>query len=144
MPSAQTSRQTSAKNGRSGRGAAQGVRRATTAGRIGGVLAIIIGVLHLFLAPVALHLATWLGALFIIGGVVLLVTAIGLFARSSTPAWMLAGLVTLGMFVGGIASRTIGLFGLHFPWSPILIFALVLEGILLVLWAGTGRPTAAR
>ncbi|MHB8294183.1 MAG: hypothetical protein ACYDH5_06055 [Acidimicrobiales bacterium] len=116
-------------------------------GRLAGLLALVIGLLHLALAPKALHIVTWLGALFLIGGIALLACAAVLLARPASsaaqPAWGIAGLVAAGMFVGGAASRTVGLLGLHFPWSPIIVVALVLEAVLLALWAASGFGRSA-
>ena len=119
------------------------VRRGNAGGAVvagfAGAIAIINAVIHFIETPSYLQEKAWLGSLFIIGGVALVVAAIGLFARKSTWAWWLGALVSAGMLIGGILSRTTGLFNCHeTAWEASLIVSLVLDVLYLMLFATSG------
>lgn len=107
--------------------------------RVTAVLAVVIAFIHFVETPSQFSEAAWLGVLFVIGGIGLLVAALGLAARQATWAWWLAALISAGMFVGGILSRTTGLFGFHeSDWEASLLVSLVLEAVYLMLFFTSG------
>ena len=101
------------------------------------VLAAAVGGLHLVLAPEYLEEAPYLGVLFVVGGVTLIAAAAALWRAAKLPVALGAGtLVALGMFVGGVLSRTVGLPGFHeSDWEPSLLVSLALEAGFVVLAA---------
>jgi hypothetical protein len=101
------------------------------------VLAAVIGGLHLVLAPEYLSEAPVIGLLFIVGGVALLAAAVGLWRSRQRPVALGVGtLVALGMLVGGVLSRTVGLLGFHeSDWETSLLLSLALEAVFVLLAA---------
>jgi hypothetical protein len=89
-----------------------------------------------------------LGASFLVGGIGLVAGASVAMLRNSTalyrPVVDLVGLIMVGMFVGGIASRTIGLFGYSDDeWEPLLLVSLVGDVIALAGWPVARRSAVA-
>ncbi len=108
--------------------------------QVAATLAALVGVLHLVLSPEYLDEAPYVGALFIIGGVTLLGVAWALLRRPAPAAWTVGGLVSIGMFVGFVLSRTVGLPGFHEgEWELSGIVSLVLEAAFVTLWAMAHR-----
>lgn len=112
-------------------------------------LAAAIGVLHLALAPEYLSEAPLIGLLFIVGGVALVAAAVGLWRDLHRPVALGIGtLVALGMFVGGVLSRTVGLLGFHeSDWESSLLVSLALEAVFVLLAARAYarlRPAVSR
>jgi hypothetical protein len=105
-------------------------------------LAAVIGVLHLALSPEYLDEAPYVGVLFVVGGLTLLGVAWALLRRPAPAAWTVGGLVSIGMFVGFVLSRTVGLPGFHeAEWEVSGIVSLVLEAAFVTLWARAhGHP----
>jgi hypothetical protein len=98
--------------------------------------ALIVAVIHAVYAPDVLEEARYVGILFIVGAIVLLYSAAMLVYRPSFLPWLLGGLVSAGMFVGFILSRTTGLPGYReADWETAGIVSLVLEAVFLVAWA---------
>jgi hypothetical protein len=95
-----------------GFGASQAARGMTWALLVVAAMAVV-GVIHLAEAPEYLEEEVLLGISFLVGGVGLLAGASVAMLRNGTalyrPAVDLVALIMVGMFVGGIASRTIGL-----------------------------------
>jgi hypothetical protein len=96
---------------------------------IGAAALAVVGIIHLVLSPEYLSEQTYIGVLFILGGVVLCALAAWLFAREAPAAWLLGALVMAGMGIGFVLSRTTGLPGFHeSEWELSGVVCLVLEG----------------
>jgi hypothetical protein len=103
-------------------------------------------VLHAVLVPDHLEEKFYIGVLFMVGGVVMLIVAAALVALARPMvAWLTGALVSLGMIVGFLLSRTVGLPdgyyepGWEAPYGPV---SLVVEGLfVLAFLAWLGRPT---
>jgi hypothetical protein len=88
----------------------------------------VVGVIHLILSPEYLSEQTYVGVLFIAGGVFLCALAVALWMRDNVPSWLLGALTMAGMGIGYILSRTTGLPGLkETEWELSGIVCLVLE-----------------
>ncbi len=88
------------------------------------------GILHLILAPEYLEEQTYIGVLFIVGGLTAIVLAYLAWTRADTSAVALGAAIALGMGVGFVLSRTTGLPGFHEgEWEFSGVLSLVLEGI---------------
>lgn len=103
--------------------------------RLAATFAALVGVIHLALSPEYLEEAPYVGVLFIVGGLALLGVAWALLRRPAPAAWTTGGLVSIGMFIGFVLSRTVGLPGFHeAEWELSGIASLVLEAAYVVLW----------
>jgi drug/metabolite transporter (DMT)-like permease len=71
----------------------------------------VVGVIHLVLSPEYLSEQTYIGVLFIAGGLFLCALAIALWTRDNVPSWLLGALTMAGMGIGYILSLTTGLPG---------------------------------
>jgi hypothetical protein len=102
---------------------------------VGVILLIVIGIIHLLIIRIGLHIQPYLGILFIIAVVAAFAGALWIALKDSAAAWLLGGLAALAPFVGYIVSRTIGLPGIHpLPWqAPNGVLSLVIEAIVVVL-----------
>lgn len=81
--------------------------------------ALLSAVVHLVIAPEHLAETLYIGILFIAGSVALLLTAGALALWNSVTAWWAGALVSGGMILGFVLSRTIGLPGYHEQgWDP--------------------------
>jgi hypothetical protein len=88
----------------------------------------VVGVIHLVLSPEYLSEQTYIGVLFIAGGLFLCALAVALWMRDNVPSWFLGALTMAGMGIGYILSRTTGLPGLkESEWELSGIVCLVLE-----------------
>jgi len=88
----------------------------------------VVGVIHLVLSPEYLSEQTYVGVLFIAGGLFLCALAVALWMRDNVPSWLLGALTMAGMGIGYILSRTTGLPGLkETEWELSGIVCLVLE-----------------
>lgn len=100
----------------------------TSRRRIGAGLLAATGVLHLVLAPEYLDEKTYIGVLFVLGGLTALALAGVLLRVHDRPAWAASGLVAAGMAVGFILSRTVGLPGFHeSEWELSGVVSVLLE-----------------
>src|SRR3954464_7700352 len=100
----------------------QGIRR------FAAVAIAMVGVLHLVLAKEYLEEETYIGVLFIAGGVAAVVVAVRLWMAPDRLAWGIGALVAAGMFVGFVLSRTTGLPGFkESEWELSGIVSLLLE-----------------
>jgi drug/metabolite transporter (DMT)-like permease len=118
-----------------------------TTQRLAAALAVAVAVIHVIEAPEYIEQTPYLGIGFVIGALALIVGAVLLWRRrraGSGPGWLLAVLVSAGMFVGGILSRTTGLPGFHEEeWEPALLVSLLLEAGVMVTWLVAQRSTAS-
>ncbi|MEU9112231.1 hypothetical protein AB0D04_10640 [Streptomyces sp. NPDC048483] len=71
--------------------------------------ALLSAVVHLLLVPEHLQEVTYIGVLFLVGSIALLLAAAGLARRNPVPAWVLGTLINAGMILGFALSRTVGL-----------------------------------
>ncbi len=121
--------------------------------RLAATCAAGTGVLHLALVPEHLH-ASYLGALFVFGGVGSLIAGVALWRAPHKWGWGLGGLTAGAMAVGLLASRSVGLpgvFGMpgvhESEWRALEDIALLLElGFLTLAWLEWGerrRPLRA-
>ncbi|MFF7754412.1 hypothetical protein ACFZCP_35435 [Streptomyces sp. NPDC007971] len=98
--------------------------------------AVTDAVLHALLVPVHLEEAFYIGLLFAVGSVVMLVVAVALVVqRRPVAAWLTGVPASLGMVVGFAMSRTVGLPGGYYedgweaPYGPLSLLA---EGLFVV------------
>jgi hypothetical protein len=88
----------------------------------------VVGIIHLVLSPEYLSEQTYIGVLFISGGLFECGLAIALWRADNVPSWLLGALTMAGMGIGFVLSRTTGLPGLHeSEWELSGIVTLVLE-----------------
>ncbi|MEU1284191.1 hypothetical protein [Kitasatospora sp. NPDC005856] len=105
-------------------------------------------VVHLILVPSHLEEKPYIGVLFVIGSTVMLGVAVGLVAlRRPVGAWLVGSATSIGMIVGFLLSRTVGLPGYHEegweqPYGPLSLLVEALFVVTFALWLG--RPHAAR
>src|SRR4051812_23168325 len=66
----------------------------------------VVGVIHLILSPEYLSEQTYIGVLFIAGGLFLCALAVALWRVDNGPSWVLGALTMAGMGVGFLLSRT--------------------------------------
>lgn len=87
-----------------------------------------VGVIHLILSPEYLSEQTYVGALFIAGGLFLCGLAVALWRADNVPSWLLGALTMAGMGIAFVLSRTTGLPGFkESEWELSGIVTLVLE-----------------
>ena len=111
--------------------------------RIGAGALAATGVLHLILTPEYLEEQTYIGVLFIAGGIAALALAVAIWRRDDPRAWGAAALIAAGMGIGFILSRTTGLPGFHEgEWELSGIVSLLLEGTVIVAALGALRAQA--
>ena len=114
--------------------------------RIAAIAIALVGVIHLVLAPEQLKTETYVGVLFIVGGLAALYVAVRLWMAPDRRAWTLGAAVAACMFVGFILSRTTGLPGFKEPeWELSGIVSLILEAGFIGAFLATRRaqPVAA-
>jgi hypothetical protein len=88
----------------------------------------VVGVIHLILSPEYLSEQTYIGALFIAGGLFMCALAVALWRADNVPSWLLGALTMAGMGIGFVLSRTTGLPGLkESEWELSGIVCLILE-----------------
>jgi hypothetical protein len=91
------------------------------------------GALHLVLTPEYSEEQAYLGVLFVVGGLAAIGLAWAVWTRADARALVLGTLVALGMGVGFILSRTVGLPGFHeTEWELSGLVSLLLEGVVIV------------
>jgi hypothetical protein len=115
------------------------------------VAAFYVAGVHLGLAEQRYNQAHYVGALFVVGALGLLVGAAiaaggDSFGRPVVwAAWSLGAIVCVGMFVGFLLSRTVGLPGYHrSDWPPEQVIALALEAVYLVTFGMALRNRRSR
>ena len=92
-----------------------------------------VGVIHLVLSPEYLSEQTYIGVLFIAGGLFLCALAVPLWRADNVPSWLLGALTMAGMGIGFVLSRTTGLPGLP----------RVRVGALRASWRSCSRPASS-
>src|SRR3954464_12658177 len=105
----------------------------------------VVGVIHLILSPEYLSEQTYIGVLFIAGGLFLCALAVALWRVDNVPSWLLGAPTMAGMGIGYVLSRTTGLPGLkETEWELSGIVCLVLEaGFVAAAVAAPSRGGAA-
>ncbi len=103
---------------------------------------LVIGVLHLYMAPQEYGETPYMGILFGINFVAALIAAVGIY-RHETWGWLLGVGIAAGSLVGYLLSRTVGLPGMEIEeWlQPLGIFSLLVEGGFILL-AAVKKPWA--
>lgn len=118
-----------------------------TTQRLGAALAAAVALIHGVEAPEYLEETAYIGVGFVVGALALAAAAVLLWRRhraGTGTGWLLAVLVSAGMFVGGVLSRTTGLPGFHeHGWEPMLLLSLLLEAGVVVAWLVAQRSTAS-
>jgi hypothetical protein len=107
---------------------------------VAAILLIVIGIIHLMIIKVGLHLQMYLGVLFIIDVVAAFISALWIAFLDAWGGWLLGLLAALGPLIGYILTRTMRLPGLHIlPTSSIGDASVVIEAIVIVfaIWALT-------
>lgn len=110
---------------------------------LGACCAVANTVLHTLLVPDHLEEMFYIGVLFAVGSAVMLVVAVALVTASRPmAAWLTGAVVSLGMIVGFLLSRTVGLPdgyyepGWEAPYGPL---SLLVEGVFVLAfltWLG--------
>jgi hypothetical protein len=103
------------------------------------------GIIHLLLSPEYLSEQTYVGALFIAGGLFLCAVAVALWRADNVPSWFLGALTMAGMGIAFVLSRTTGLPSFkESGWDGLGIVTLVLEaGFVAAAIAALSRGGAA-
>ena len=111
--------------------------------RLAAALLAGTGVLHLVLAPEYLAEKTYVGVLFILGGLASLAVATCLWKAHDTVAWALGGVTAAGMAAGFLLSRSVGLPGFHpTDWEPSGIVSVLVEAGFVAALAWHARVVA--
>ncbi|MFJ9851120.1 hypothetical protein [Streptomyces sp. NPDC101150] len=111
------------------------------------ICALLSAVVHLLLVPEHLQEVPYIGILFLVGSVALLVVAAGLARRDPVPAWLLGVVVNGGMILGFALSRTVGLpdyreQGWDPPYGTLSIISEAVFLVAFVAWCGARRTLA--
>src|SRR4051812_11118678 len=111
--------------------------------RSAAVALAVVGLIHLAITPEGLEEQTYIGVLFLLGGVAALIAAVWVWRADDRPVWAAAALMCAAMFVAFVLSRTVGLPGFkESEWEPIGLLSLVAEAWVVVL-AALVTPRAA-
>ncbi len=86
-------------------------------GQLAGGLLALAGIVHLLLAPEHLEEAPGLGLAFLAGGVLALGWALVVARRPGPAVWGAGMVIALAMGLAYLASRTVGLAGMHEAWD---------------------------
>lgn len=110
--------------------------------RTGGVLLLLNALLHVVEGPEYLEEEAYIGVLFFVGAALLLVAGVQLLRRDDPRSWLVGVVISVGMLVAGVLSRTTGLPSFkESEWEPTLIVAFVLELLFLGVYAARARRT---
>lgn len=106
----------------------------------------INGVLHLVLSPEYLGQKTYVGLLFLAGGLVATTAAIRLWRSDDRMAWRLGIVTAAGMAIGLVLSRTTSLPSFkEAEWELSAVVSLLTEvGFLALAWNGLPRIGRSR
>lgn len=112
---------------------------------VAALCALTSAVLHLMLFPSHLVEMPYIGILFLVGSLALIYTAVGLAWHNPVPAWVVGALVSAGMIVGLVLSRTVGLPGYREDsWDPPYgVLSMIAEFFFILAFIAwmSGRPT---
>jgi hypothetical protein len=96
--------------------------------RLGAIAIAAAGLIHLVLAPEYFEAQTYLGVLFLLSVPLCSWVAVRLWRGDDRAAWLLGTAVALGMALGFLLSRTVGLPGFHEgEWELLGVVSLVVE-----------------
>ncbi len=99
---------------------------------------VLIGLIHLSLAPDYLQPAAYVGVLFLLSCAGVWTAAVGISAGIK-GAWLLGAGVAGGMFAGLVLASTVGLPQFRDSFAaPLAVPALVLEGLVVAVYAVAG------
>ncbi len=103
-------------------------------------LLVVIGGIHLSLAPQEYGEAPYMGILFGINCIAAIIAAMGIY-RQATWGWLLGVGTVVGSLIGYILSRTIGLPGMEIEeWlQPAGVLSLAVEAVFIFLFM-TKKP----
>ncbi|GAA3794620.1 hypothetical protein [Streptomyces chiangmaiensis] len=114
---------------------------------LGACCAVANVVLHILLIPGHLEEKFYIGVLFAVGSAVMLAVALALvIMKRPLAAWLTGALVSLGMIIGFLLSRTVGLpDGYHErSWDPPYgVLSLLVEGLFVIAFLAWLRDRAA-
>jgi hypothetical protein len=97
--------------------------------RVGAATMAGIAAIHLLLAPEYLGEQTYVGALFLLGAGAGAFVAARLWRGDDPASWALGVVISAGMAIGFVLSRTVGLPGFHEgEWELSGLVSLALEG----------------
>jgi hypothetical protein len=115
--------------------------------------ALANALIHLSLVPSHLTEKTYIGILFLVGSLVMLGVAAGLvLQRRPLGVWLIGATTSIGMIIGFLLSRTVGLPDYHEAgWEPPYgVLSLVVEGFFVLTFlawlkeGGAGRVADLR
>ncbi len=96
--------------------------------RTGAALIAATGAIHIILAPEYLGERAYIGIGFILGGIAALLIGARLWRAGDQAAWALGAVLSAGMAVGFVLSRTVGLPGFHeSEWELSGLLSVLLE-----------------
>jgi hypothetical protein len=114
---------------------------------LGACCAVANAVLHTLLIPDHLEEKFYIGVLFAVGSALMLAVALALvIMKHPLATWLTGALVSLGMIIGFLLSRTVGLpDGYHEPnWEPPYgVLSLLVEGLFVIAFLAWLRDRAA-
>lgn len=115
---------------------------------VGACCAVVNAVLHVLLVPDHLEEKFYIGFLFAVGSVAMVVVAVALVVmKRPLAAWLTGSIVSLGMIVGFLLSRTVGLPDGYYeadwepPYGPL---SLLVEGLFVLAFLAWLGDRAAR
>ncbi len=104
--------------------------------RLAAVVLLAIGILHLGLMSDYLEDAFSVGVLFFVSFPVSSYLAVRLWVEDDRLAWLTGGVISIGMVLAFLASRTVGFLGFEdSTWDAWGVVSLVLESAFVVLAA---------
>ena len=113
--------------------------------RAAALLLVATGLLHLAIVGEYFDAAAYLGVLFVAGAGLGFFAAYVLWREDDRRAWGLGVVITAGMFVGYLLSRTVGLPAFHEEeWEVSGTISLLLEGGFLLAAAAAVLPARRR
>ena len=111
----------------------------------GAVLAVANALLHFIETPEYYEKTKYIGVLFVLGGLALLLAAYMMLKLRPALGWLLGAVTSLAMLVAGILSRTTGLPSYkEEDYEPALLLAFALEIAFLVVYAVHARRAGQR
>jgi hypothetical protein len=101
---------------------------------------VVIGIVHLLMAPQEYGETPYMGILFGINFIAALIAALGIY-RHETWGWLLGVAIAAGSLIGYVLSRTVGLPGIEIEeWlQPVGILSVAVE-VIFILAAFVKKP----